>query len=484
MARTTAPREIGSTGLKYANNYLYEDESVPDLRFPYSIKAFDRMKTDPIISGTLFVIKQFIRKVDWDIKPKGGLTATPEAQRQAEIIRKALFEDMERSFDQVISDICSFIDNGFAFFEPAYKVTDGLILWRDIPARHATSLKGFKFDERGRLTAIEQYQISSSGSGFQYVGTTKEIPASRLLHFRTDSEKNNPLGRSVLKNAYKAWYFKTKLEEHEAIGVEREMNGLPLIKMPIEYFNATKEDNPEMFDVFQEMVRMGQNARNNEQACVVIPSDSQDESNNPMFSFELISSNGTRSLDTSKIIERYDYRIAQSLISDFMLMGSTSTGSFALSDNKLGAFVRSLEAYLEVIAEQFNRRAIPKVYEMNGWDVNEKCELVHKPIGSAGIAELGKYLSDIKHLITPDEALENALRLRADLPEKDVDNQYIDTPTATHQAISQRIGMESSARRSGGDTHLGVLGTVEGDNPTALEKSLKESLEGRYDGEA
>ena len=304
------------------------------------------------------------------------------------------------------------------------------------------------------------------------------------MHFRTDSEKNNPLGRSVLKNAYKAWYFKTKLEEHEAIGVEREMNGLPLIKMPIEYFNATKEDNPEMFDVFQEMVRMGQNARNNEQACVVIPSDSQDESNNPMFSFELISSNGTRSLDTSKIIERYDYRIAQSLISDFMLMGSTSTGSFALSDNKLGAFVRSLEAYLEVIAEQFNRRAIPKVYEMNGWDVNEKCELVHKPIGSAGIAELGKYLSDIKHLITPDEALENALRLRADLPEKDVDNQYIDTPTATHQAISQRIGMESSARRSGGDTHLGVLGTVEGDNPTALEKSLKESLEGRYDGEA
>lgn len=476
MSRTTAPRELGTTGLKFANNHLYEDESVPDLRFPYSIYTFERMRTDPIISGTMFVIKQFIRKVEWSVKPKGGLNATQDAKDKAEIIEDALFNGMERSFDQVISDICSFIDDGFAFFEPSYKVDDGLILWKDIPARHATSLKGFKFDNRGRLKAIEQFQFSGQG-GITLTDTTVTIPTSRLLHFRTDSEKNNPLGRSVLKNAYKAWYFKTKLEEHEAIGVEREMNGLPLIKMPVGYFNATQEDNPEMASIFQEMVRMGQNARNNEQACVVIPSDTHDESTTPMFSFELISSNGTRSLDTSKIIERYDFRIAQSLISDFMLMGSTSTGSFALSDNKLGSFVRSLEAYLEIIAEQFNRVAIPKIYEMNGWDLKDKCELTHMPIGSASIAELGKYLADIKHLITPDEALENALRTRADLPEKDVENQYIDKPTATHQALSQRIGMESSRSKNGGDTEGGVKGSVEGENPTALDKSLGEENE-------
>ena len=470
MARTTAPRELGVTGLRYANNYLYEDESVPDLRFPYSVKTFDRMCSDPIISGTLFVINQFIRKVEWGIKPKGGLNASDESKRKAEIIRKALFEDMDRSFDQVMSDVCSFIRNGFAFFEPVYKVNDGLILWKDISARHATSIKGFKFDDRGNLRAIEQYQITGNTT-LAYSSITKDIPTSRLLHFRTDSEKNNPLGRSVLKNAYKAWYFKTKLEEHEAIGVEREMNGLPLIKMPVEYFNATQEDNPEMATIFKEMVRMGQNARNNEQACVVIPSDSQDENNNPMFSFELISSNGTRSLDTSKIIERYDYRIGQSLISDFMLMGSTSTGSFALSDNKLGSFIRSLEAYLEVIAEQFNRVAIRRIYEMNGWDLEDKCELVHEPIGQDSIDDLGKYLDNIKNFITPDQALENALRKRADLPEKDSDNQYIDVPTTTHQALSQRIGMTASAS----DT----------ENPDeVLEEALKATIEGTYEGEA
>lgn len=479
MARTTAPREIGTTGLRYANNYLYEDESVPDLRFPYSIQTFDRMRSDPIISGTLFVIKQFIRKVDWDIKPKGGLNASDEAKEKADIVRQALFEDMDRSFDQVISDICSFVDNGFSFFEPVYRVQDGMILWKDIPARHATSIKGFKFDNRGNLKAIEQYQISTDNV-ISYSGTTKEIPIERLLHFRTDSEKNNPLGRSVLKNAYKSWYFKTKLEEHEAIGVEREMNGLPYITCPIEYFNATAEEDPDRYQIFQELVRLGSNARNNEQACVVLPSDVYEENGKSMFSFDLVSSNGTRSLDTSKIIERYDYRIAQSLISDFMLMGSTSTGSFALSDNKLGSFVRSLEAYLEVIAEQFNRKAIRRVYEMNGWPTDQLCSLTHEPIGKASIEELGKYLDNIKHLITPDEALENALRKRADLPERDIDHQYIDAPTATHQAISQRLGMQAAAQRSG----VPDAGAAEEQQGEELEKQLKRVLEGNYVGES
>ena len=150
---------------------------------------------------------------------------------------------------------------------------------------------------------------------------------------------------------------------------------------------------------------------------------------------------------------------------------SASTGSFALSDNKLGSFIRSLEAYLEVIAEQFNRVAIRRIYEMNGWDLEDKCELVHEPIGQDSIDDLGKYLDNIKNFITPDQALENALRKRADLPEKDSDNQYIDVPTTTHQALSQRIGMTASASST--------------ENPDeVLEEALKAAIEGTYEGEA
>lgn len=480
----TVPRTLGVTGLRHAAGRIIEDELAPELKFPSSITTYQKMKSDPIIAGSLFMIKQFIRKVDWDISPAGGINATDSAKQKADIVRDSLFVGMERSFDQLISDICSFIENGFGFHEPTYKLNkDGEIVWKDFPARPPTSIKGFKFDKHGYVKAIEQYQVNNTFDTLSslYSTTTKLIPYDRLLHFRTDSEKNNPLGRSILKNAYKAWYFKTKLEEHEAIGVEREMNGVPYLRCPSEYMNADPTENPEQYAVFEMLGHIVTNMRNNEQAGLILPSD-VDENGKPLFSFELISSNGTRSLDTSKIIERYDYRIAQSLLSDFLLMGSTSTGSFALSDNKVNTFVQSLEAYLEVISEQFNRKAIPILFEMNGWDMSEVCQLVHKPVASATRSELADLLQKGNGYLTPEKGLENTIRDMFNLPHRDDSQLYIDKPVPSHQADSQRIGMTASADRSGSGN------TSDSDPPEEdvkeLEKSLKASLEGNYIGEA
>lgn len=475
----TVPRTLGVTGLRHAAGRIIEDELSPELRFPSSITTYQKMKSDPIIAGSLFMIKQFIRKVDWDVSPAGGINASDSAKEKANIVRDSLFKGMERSFDQLISDICTFIEVGFGFHEPTYRLSnDGNIVWRDFPARPPSSIKGFKFDKQGYVKAIEQYQVNNTFDNLSslYSTTTKFIPYERLLHFRTDSEKNNPLGRSILKNAYKAWFFKTKLEEHEAIGVEREMNGLPMIELPIEYFNADQEEEPEKYSVFQEFIRMGQNARNNEQACIIIPSD-VDESGKKLFNFQLISSSGTRSLDTSKIIERYDYRIAQSLLSDFLLMGSTSTGSFALSDNKVNTFVQSLEAYLEVISEQFNRKAIPKLFEMNGWDMSELCQLVHKPVASATRSEIADLLQKGNGYLTPDRTIENAVRDKYDLPHRDDSETYVDKPVPSHQADSQRIGMTNASNRNGGSE-------PSEEELRELEKSLQKALVGNYNGEA
>ena len=474
-----APRPIGATGLRYASGKVVEDQPSDALRFPRSLKTYQRMRADPIIAGSLFMIKQFIRKVDWSVEPKGGIEATDSAKEKANIVSDALFMHMERSFDQLMSDMCSFIENGFGFHEPTFKIDEnGNIVWRDFPARPPSSIKGFKFDKHGYVTHVEQYRVNTSFDGKNtnlYSTSTKEIPYKRLLHFRTDSEKNNPLGRSILNNAYESWFYKSKLQEHEAIGVEREMNGLPRIKIPSEYFAADKDEDPEKYAVLQEFVRIGTNARSNEQACVIIPSDT-DESGKALFEFDLIASSGTRSLDTSKIIDRYDFRIAQSLLNDFLLMGSSSTGSFALSDNKVNTFVQSLEAYLEVISEQFNRKAIPQLFELNGWDKEDLCKLVHKPISAPTLSEIADMLQKGDGYITPDKTFENWLRGEIGAPDRDEDKAYIDKPVSSHQADSQRIGMTASAQRNGVDASKEDL--------EELEKSLKQSVDGTYIGES
>ena len=73
---------------------------------------------------------------------------------------------------------------------------------------------------------------------------TYTIPMSKALLFRTKSRKNNPEGRSILRNAYRSWYFKRRIQEIEGIGIERDLAGLPVMHGPegLDLWNDDIED--------------------------------------------------------------------------------------------------------------------------------------------------------------------------------------------------------------------------------------------------
>ena len=54
------------------------------------------------------------------------------------------------------------------------------------------------------------------------------IPRSKFLLFRTGKHRGDPFGKSPLRDAYLAWRFLTALEELEATGVAKDLNGLPV----------------------------------------------------------------------------------------------------------------------------------------------------------------------------------------------------------------------------------------------------------------
>jgi hypothetical protein len=54
-----------------------------------------------------------------------------------------------------------------------------------------------------------------------------------------NNSKNNPEGRSLLRNAYRPWYYKHRIEEIEAVGVERDLAGLPIAYLPPEYLSSS-----------------------------------------------------------------------------------------------------------------------------------------------------------------------------------------------------------------------------------------------------
>jgi hypothetical protein len=63
--------------------------------------------------------------------------------------------------------------------------------------------------------------------------------------FRTKSRKGSPEGKSILRNAYRSWYFKRRIQEIEGIGIERDLAGFPTLTAP-EGMNIWDDDDPDM----------------------------------------------------------------------------------------------------------------------------------------------------------------------------------------------------------------------------------------------
>ena len=253
------------------------------------------------------------------------------------------------------------------------------------------------------------------------------IPIEKALHFRTKSRKNNPEGRSIFRSAYRAWYFKRRIQEIEGMGIERDLAGLPVLTAPpgMDIWNSADEDMIKVLDRAEDIVR---NVRRDATEGIVKPCEWQ---------FELVTSGGSRQFDTNAIIERYDTRIAMNTMSDFLLLGHQKVGSFALSSDKTHLFSMALGAYLDIICEVFNNQAIPRLVGMNAEHfsgITDYPKLTHGDVEAPNLKDLSSYIRELTGCgaIVPDEDLEVYLREVANLPERTEQQQF-------DQAARQRM---------------------------------------------
>ena len=139
---------------------------------------------------------------------------------------------------RTITDIISFLGYGYSYEEIVFKkrlgesrnatlnsrFDDGQIALAGLPGRSQDSLWKWVFDDDGQIEGMIQNPPPD------YL--LRYIPVEKALHFRTTIFKNNPEGRSVLRNSYRPWYFSRNLQNLEGIGMERDLAGLPVLHPP------------------------------------------------------------------------------------------------------------------------------------------------------------------------------------------------------------------------------------------------------------
>lgn len=381
--------ELGTSGLSEYQGIIQED-FLREWRGKEAYKRANEMRLNsPIIGALLAAIEQSIRKVTWTLSSDTG-----DNDPRIELWNTQV-DKLDGGFGNWVSEALTMLPFGFSLFEIVWARTDaGVIASKFAPRSQDTVYRWLL----GKSGAFEGF-VQQAEPTYQLV----EIPAEKLIHLKTRSEKGNPEGRSILRASWIPYYYAKNIMQIEAIGIERDLAGMPVMYLPE---GANTDTNSSTSDA-SKAAKIVRNLRNDEQAGVVLPFG---------WDLKLLSTGGSRQFDTDKIIQRYESRMLMSSLAQFLVLGQGGTGSFALSRDQTDLFNMSVNTTADTIADALNSQFIPRLMRLNGYDA-EGLKLDHSPAGDADVPGIATFLQSVGDKLTWLPSDEVWLRDVAGLPQ-------------------------------------------------------------------
>jgi len=402
LSEAAAKSTLGVSGDNTHNGQIRADEFLPELRGKKAVRKYREMRdNDSTVGAVMYSVEQILRDVDLHVTPANDSDA---AKVEKEFVESVL-DDMDHTLDDHVSDALSYLSYGFGWFEVIYKrrvgpterspkkhskYTDGRIGVRKIAARAPWTINKFDVDQKtGDVLGVEQSVGIMNGSNY--------IPTNKSLYYRTTSLNGDPSGRSILRNAYTSYEYLNNLQAIEAIAVERELAGIPVARIPAEYLSGDASAAQSGFvHNLQQILR---DVKFNEQGYIILPSDTYPDkdgspTNQRLVDVELMASNGKRNIDINPIVSRYQHDIARSMLSEFLLLG-TSGGSYALSKSKTDLFLRALESYIQAIVDVLNKQLVERLWQLNGLSYDLMPTIVAGDVAPHDLREIASFLRNL-----------------------------------------------------------------------------------------
>jgi hypothetical protein len=461
------PFTFGEMGVSGARMFggIPAEELKSELNFPVNLKTYKQMLLHPAVNASISLYKSMLTKAVFRVQPVKNPTA--KEKKQAQIIEQML-DDMEIPLEDVVASSLTSLDFGFAPLEKVFRhrtteegsmYNDGLVGIKKLALRHQQSITKFIFDDDGNDVLGMKQNLSFVNDPFnRYVNRPTGVvilPREKFLLFTVGHNKTNPYGVSPLRNVYLPWKYLQAIEELEASGVAKDLQGVPLLTLPAAYMSseATPEQKAALLN-FQNILR---NLQQNSQAGVMLPSDVDPDTKTKLFDLELMSTIGQKSFDTSKIKEYYRTMIFIGLAADILLMGNTATGSFALGAIKNSLTGTTVEGYLKGIIRVFNEDLIKHLYVLNGWDVTRRCELDYEGFEDTDMETYSKFVQRIGSVGYLPKSLDviNDIMLKLGLdplPEDTNLDEILPDSTSKSSAGMKTAGEGTSLTPSGSDT--------------------------------
>lgn len=426
--------ELGYTGT-FELDHLAVDRVRPQLTGDRGRLIYERMKSDSTVSSVLFAIEMMLRRSRWKCFPT--LPKDPKAVEYADFF-ESLRNDMSLTWENFITNVMSMLTYGWSFFEivakrrmgydaeVSSKYNDGMWGIRKLAFRAQTTLDDWILDDNGGVKAMQQrVYIKNSDS-------VRIIPIEKGLLFRAGFWKDSPEGESPLRGAYDPWILLQGINRAEAYGIERELNGLPVIRVPADLIQASRNGDPDSVAAMYAYEQIVRDLRLNRQAGVILPSDHYQNADGTVtaqkqYELQLLSSNGTRSINVQSAAERHQVAIARCVLADFLMLGTSSrSGSQALGESRANFFATAIDGWNSSIADVLNRFLIPRLGRINGFDMTLLPEYKVDPANPIDIETtvncIQKYVQ-AGGILLPNEDLDEEICRKLQLPLPDADSR-------------------------------------------------------------
>ena len=417
LSNTPVGREKGVAGISYEKDVFGGSEYLHKLAGRQGVEVFDKMRrSDPIVRRTLRLAKTPILQGRWFVK-----SADESSKRDVEIrdfVEWCLFKGMETGWTQLLKEILGMLDFGFSVFEKVFHSTTTPFgrrtILKDLAPRGQSSLQEFVYNTKGR-------PIGMIMDGYE--GDSIPISYRKLNVFTYDKENYNLEGVSLLRSAYKPFFFKTTLEKIDAIQKERHGIGVPIIKLPVGFSEKDKTLAKQI----------GSNLRANAEAHVILP---------PRWEILWAKVEG-QPVKPIESIEYHDRAIEKNILADF-LIDTAGSGGGSAAEVRSTIFLKGSRDVAGLIYDEINKRLIPQLVQYNyGSSVTNFPSLFVRRISDeAAIRILSFALKNSvgSDIVRPDDVLESWVREEFNLPGKD--------PTTERQVINNKGGDDRSGTSS------------------------------------
>lgn len=401
MAEGQAPLvEVGAEGLEAFYGRVGE-AYVSDLQWPAAYTIYNQMRRrDPTLRSMLNAVRLLARQAEWKAE---AATDAPGDRKAAEFLQSCL-GDMAHTVGDFLDDVLTMMAFGWASFEICYKrregprgrveslSDDGLVGWRKLAYRRQSSFDTWKFDEAGGFAGW----VQRAAPDYREV----ELPVAKLIHFVSERDGANPEGISLFESAYEPYHYVTNLQILGGIGWQRAFVGLPVFE-----FDQRPQDGD--LSTVQEV---GQGLVVDERQYVSVP---------PGVKFRLESTQNSGADSLLNTIKYYRSLMLMISLADFIALGSTERGSWALGSDKSDLFLMAVNGYLDRIAENWTRYGVRRLFDANpgAFPGTAMPRIAHSPVYKPNLPGLGAFIQQVAQYIQIGDEDRIWIRQQAGMPE-------------------------------------------------------------------